>query len=126
MFEAQQNVPSVSAQAAETRNERRSVVSGLTGRQAPLGNHHGHGPAQLRSETSTNSGARRMRQMYAGDVETEVVGDDAMNDQMDDILVEGINDTANERPACRRHTTNGTRQRNAHMDFSAGRNDPAA
>ncbi len=62
-FEAQQNVPSASAQAAETRNERRSVVSGLTGHQAPLGNHHGHGPAQLRSKTLTDSGAMRMRQM---------------------------------------------------------------
>ncbi len=108
LFEAQQNVPSASAQAAEARNERRSVVSGLTGRQAPLGNYHGHGPAQLCSETSMNSGARRMRQMYAGEVETEVVGDDAMNDQMDDILVEGINDTTNKRPACCPRKTNGT------------------
>jgi hypothetical protein len=109
LFEAQQNVPSASAQAAEARNERRSVVSGLTGRQAPLGNYHGHGPAQLRSKTLTDSGAMRMRQMYAGDVETEVVGDDAMNNQMDDILVEGINDTANEHPTCCRRTTNSTR-----------------
>jgi hypothetical protein len=77
-------VPSVSAQAVETRNERRSVVSGLTGRHAPLRNHHGHSPAQLHSKTLMNSGTRRMRQMYAGDVETEVVGDDAMNNQMDD------------------------------------------
>jgi len=80
LFEAQRNVNSASVQAVETRNERCSVVSGLTGCQAPLGNHHGGGPAQLRSKTLTNSGARRMRQMYAGDVETEVVGDDAMND----------------------------------------------
>jgi hypothetical protein len=64
--------------------------------------------------------------MYAGDVETEVVGDDAMNDQMDNILVEGINDTANERPARCCRITNGICWQNAHMDFSAGRNDPAA
>jgi hypothetical protein len=126
LFEAHQNVPSASAQAAETRNEGCSVVSGLTGCQAPLGNHHGCSPAQLRSKTLMNSGARRMRQMYAGDVETEVVGDDAMNNQMDDILVEGINDTANERPACCRLTTNVTCRQNAHTDFSAGRNNPAA
>ena len=31
LFEAQQNVPSASAQLAETRNERRMVLSGLTG-----------------------------------------------------------------------------------------------
>ena len=31
LLEAQQNVPSASAQAAELRSERRSVVSGLTG-----------------------------------------------------------------------------------------------
>jgi hypothetical protein len=37
LFEAQQNVPSASAQLAESRNERCMVVSGLTGRQAPLG-----------------------------------------------------------------------------------------
>ncbi len=126
LFEAQQNVPSASAQAVETGNERRSVVSGLMGCQASLGNHHGCGPAQLRSKTSTNITARRMRQMYAGDVEIEVVGDDAMHDQMDDILVEGINDTANEHPACHCCTTNGTCQQNAHMEFSAGRNDLAA
>jgi hypothetical protein len=34
-FEALQNVPSASAQAAELRSERRSVVAGLMGRQAP-------------------------------------------------------------------------------------------
>ncbi len=64
--------------------------------------------------------------MYAGDVETKVVGDDAMNNLMDDILVEGINGTAYEHPACCRRTTYGTCQQNAHMDFSAGRNNPAA
>ncbi len=58
LFEAQLNVPSASAQAAETRNERHSVVSGLTGHQVPLGNHHVCSSAQLCSKTSTNSGAR--------------------------------------------------------------------
>jgi hypothetical protein len=84
LFEAQQNVPSASAQAAKTRNEWCSVVSGLTRHQAPLGNYHGHGPAQLCSKTSTNIGARRMGQMYVGGVEFEVMGDDAMSDKMDD------------------------------------------
>jgi hypothetical protein len=93
LFEAQQNVPSTSAQAAETRNERRSVVSGLTGRQAPLGNNHGCAPAKLRLETLTNIGARRIRQMYVGDVDFEGMDDDAMNNQMDDLLVECMNNT---------------------------------
>jgi hypothetical protein len=54
------------------------------------------------------------------------MGDDAMNNQMDDLLVKGINDTAKECPACCRHTNNIAHCRNAHMDFGAGRNDPAA
>jgi hypothetical protein len=44
--------------------------------------------------------------MYAGDVETNVMSDDAMNNQMDDFFVEGINDTANDCPACHRCTNN--------------------
>ena len=128
LFEAQQNVPSASAQLAETRNERRMVVSGLTGRQAPLGSNHGRAPAQLRSETSRNVGTGRMRQMVVGDVDVEVMGDGAMDDLMDDLLVEGFDDTANKRPSCCRRTNNGdgVRRRNANIDFGAGRNDPAA
>jgi hypothetical protein len=40
LFEAQQNIPSVSAQVGEVRDERRSIVAGLVGCQAPLGHHH--------------------------------------------------------------------------------------
>ena len=102
------------------------VVSGLTGRQAPLGSNHGRAPAQLRSETSRNVGTGRMMQMVVGDVDVEVMGDGAMDDLMDDFLVEGFDDTANERPACRHRTNNGVRRRNANIDFGAERNDPAA
>jgi hypothetical protein len=49
-----------------------------------------------------------------------------MNEQMDDLLVEGINDTANKRPACCHHTNNGACCWNAHKDFGAGRNGLAA
>ncbi len=126
LFEAQQNVPSASAQAAEIRNERRSVVSGLTGRQALLGNHHSHGPAQLRSETLTNIGARWMRQISVRDVDFEVMGDDAMRNQMDNLLVEGFNDTTNEFPACCHCTNDSACRQNAHMDCGAERNDLAA
>ncbi len=122
-------MPSASAQAAETRSERRSVVSGLTGRQAPLGNHPaGQRPVQLRTETSRNAGSARMRQMHIGDVNVEVLGDDAMNARLDEefLLVEGVDDTVDERPARRRRTQNGVRRRNANIDFGAGRNDPAA
>ncbi len=83
-FESQQNLPSASAQAAEIRSERRSVVSSLMGRQAPLGNSHGQGSVQLRTETSRNAGSRRMRQMSVGDYNVEVLGNDAMNDRNDE------------------------------------------
>ena len=128
LFESQQNLPSASAQAAEIRNERRSVATTLMGRQAPLGNHHGQGPVQLRTETARNAGSGRMRQMSVGDYNVEVVGNDAMNERVDEesLLVEGVDDTADERPARRRRTNSGVRRRNTHMDFGAGRNDPAA
>lgn len=128
VFESQQNLPSASAQAAAIRSERRSVVSSLTGRQAPLGNSHGQGPVQLRTETSRNAGSAGMRQMSVGDYNVEVVGDDAMNDRIDEdsLLVEGVDDTADVRPARRRRTNSGVRRRNANIDFGAGRNDPAA
>jgi hypothetical protein len=126
LFEAQQNMPSVSIQASESRSERRSVVSGLTGRQAPLGNHQGQRPVQLCTETSRNIGTVKQRHM--GDFNVEVLGDDMMNKRMDEefLLVEGLDDTIDERPACWRWTNNGARRRNANIDFGAGRNDPAA
>ena len=130
LIEAQQNMPSASAQAAESRSERRSVVSGLTGRQAPLGHHPaGQRPIQLRTETSRNDGTlRRMRQMNMGGVNVEVLGDDAMKERLDEefMLVEGIDDAVEERPARRRCTQNGVCRRNANIDFGAGRNDLAA
>ena len=100
LFEAQQNMPSASAQAAESRSERCSVVAGLTGRQAPLGNHQGQHPIQLCTETSRNIGTARQRQMHMGDFNAEVLGDETMNERIDEeFLVEGLDDIANERPA---------------------------
>jgi hypothetical protein len=118
LFEAQQNNPSVSAQAGEVRDERRSVVAGLVGRQAPLGRHHGQGPVSLHNELARNTGNANLRQQIIGNVDTEVVG---ANDAMDDDLVEGYDDVANERPARRRRTMNGVRRRNVHME-----SDPAS
>ncbi len=128
LFEAQQNMPSASAQASESRSERRSVVSGLVGRQAPLSNHHGQRPVQLCTETSRNIGTVRQRQMHMGDFNVEVLGDDTMNEMMDEefLLVEGLDDTVDERPARWCQTNNGVRHQNANIDFGAGRNDPAA
>jgi len=127
-FEALQNVPSVSAQAAELRSERRSVVAGLMGRQAPLGNHTGHRPVQLRTETSPNFGTPRMRQRNMGNFNVEVVDDAMMNERIleEEFLVEGVDDSMEERPARRRRINSGVRRRNANIDFGAGRNDPAA
>jgi hypothetical protein len=100
LFEAQQNIPSASAQAAETRSERHSVVSGLTGRQAPLSNHQGQRPVQLHTKTSRNIGTARQRQMHMEEFNVEVLGDDTRNERMDDkFLVKGLDDTVDERPA---------------------------
>ena len=103
-------------------------MSSLMGRQAPLGNSHGQGPVQLRTETSRNAGSGRMRQMSVGDYNVEVVGNDAMNDRNDEdsLLVEGVDDTVEERPARRRCANSRVCRRNANIDFGAGRNNPAA
>jgi hypothetical protein len=78
-----------------------SVVSGLMGQQAPLGNHQGQHPVQLHTETSRNIGTVRQRQMHMGDFNVEVLGDDTMNKRMDEefLLVEGLDDTVDEGPA---------------------------
>jgi hypothetical protein len=111
LFEAQQNMPSASAQTSESRSKRRSVVSGLTRRQAPLGNHQGQRPVQLCTETSRNIGTVRQRQMHMGDFNMEVLGDDTMNERMDEefLLVEGLDDTVDEHPARQHQTNNGVR-----------------
>jgi len=46
----------------------------------------------LRTETSRNLGTGQMRLMHMGDVNMEVLGDDAMNDRLDIqiFLVEGV------------------------------------
>jgi hypothetical protein len=94
-------MPSASAQASESRSERCSVVSGLTGQHAPLGNHQGLGPIQLCTETSRNIEPVRQRQMHMGDFNMEVLGDDTMNERMDEeiLFVEGSDDTVDEHPA---------------------------
>ncbi len=110
LFEALQNVVSVSDQAAVDRSERQSVVAGLTGCQAPLGSYTTRQrPVQLRSETSRNIGTPRMRQMHMGDVNVKVLGDEMMNERLDEefLLVEGIHDAIEERPARQRQTNSG-------------------
>jgi hypothetical protein len=66
--------------------------------------------------------------MNMGDFNVEVVGEDTINNERmeDEFLVEGLDDTVNERPARWRQTNNGVRCRNINIDFGAGRNDPAA
>ena len=108
-FEAIENNPSASAQAAEVATQRRNVVSSVMGRQAPLGHHPGTGPVQLPTETRGSnrpvSGSVRRRQQSVGDFETEILGDN----------VEGVDDTENRRPAQRSRTQlNGTCRRNVH------------
>jgi hypothetical protein len=66
--------------------------------------------------------------MNMGDFNVEVLGEDTINNERmeDEFLVEGLDDTVNERPARRRQTNTGVRCRNRNIDFGAGRNDPAA
>jgi hypothetical protein len=97
-------MPSASTLAAETRGERCMVVSGLIEHQAPLGNNNGCGPAQLHTETLRNIGNGGMGQMHIGDVEVKVVGYEAMDDRVDELLVEGFDYDANKCPARRHHT----------------------
>jgi hypothetical protein len=42
--------------------------------------------------------------MHMGDFNVEVLGDDTINERMDEefLLVEGLDDTVDERPACQR------------------------
>ena len=63
--------------------------------------------------------------MNMGDFNVEVLGEDTINNERmeDNFLVEGLNDTFDERPAHWCRTNNGVR---CHIDFGAGRNDPAA
>jgi hypothetical protein len=128
LFEAQQNMPSASAQASESRSKRCSVVSGLMGWQAPLGIHQGQRPVRLCTETLRNIETVRQRQMHMGDFNVEVLGDDMMNERMDEefLLVEGLDDAVDEHPARWRWTNKSVRHWNANIDFGAGRNDPAA
>jgi hypothetical protein len=49
--------------------------------------------------------------MNMGDFNMEVMGEDTINERMDDnFLVEGLDDTVDERPARRRRTHNGVRR----------------
>ena len=93
-------MPSASAQAAESRSKRRSVVAGSTGQQAPLSNHQGQRPIQLCTEMLRNIGTARQRQMHMGDFNAEVLGDETMNERIDEeFLVEGLDDTADKQQA---------------------------
>ena len=96
VFEAQQNQLTRSAQDAAVREERRSVVASLVGRQAPLGFHRSNvGPIQLRTETSRNNDIPVLRRQVVGNVDAETIyengGDDA-NVADDGEFLEGRDD----------------------------------
>ena len=121
VFHAQENHIPANVQAAAARDERRSVVASLVGAQAPLGV-RGGGRAQLRTETSRNNDAPRMRQQVVGTVDSEVV---ILDHEEDDDLVEGFDDIGRRRAAPRRR--NGTYRRNVHAGrFSPENNDPSS
>ena len=120
VFQAQENQIPANAQAAAARSERRSIVASLVGAQAPLG-FQGGARAQLRTETSRNNDAPRMRQQVVGVVNSEVVDGDE-----DDDLVEGTDDVGHRRASPRRRT--GVYHRNIHSStgFSPQNNDPSS
>lgn len=119
VFQAQENQIPANAQAAAARNERRSIVASLVGVQAPLG-FQGGGRARLRTETSRNNDALRMRQQVVGVVNSEVVDVDE-----DEDLMEGIDDVGHRRAAPRRRT--GVYHHNIHSTgFSPQNNDPSS
>ena len=124
LFEAASSHPTNSSQADAARSEQRSVVASLTGRQAPLGIRNG--PAQLRTETTRNRGAPVMRQQIVGNVDAETVYEGG-DEEGDEFAEEGYGDVVHRYAAPRRRTiTNGTRQRNIHLDFSPDGNDPSS
>ena len=67
-----------------------------------------------------------MRSQVVGNVNVERVN--LVDAEGNSELVEGRDDTAQQIPAPRQHTNNGTRQRNIHTDggFQAGQNDLSA
>ena len=124
------DTPTRSGQAAQDRDQRRTTVTNLIGRQAPLGT-RGNGPATLRTKTLRNNGSREMRQQVIGGVDVERT--DAKNDQAPpsplNDLAEGSGDVEQRVPAPRRRFGNGTRRTNVHLThlnpgFDATNNDP--
>jgi hypothetical protein len=122
-------MPSASTQAAESRGERLNVISGLMGCQATLGHH----PAsqctvQLRTKTLWNAGTAKMRQMHMGGMNAKVLRDNMKNERLDEefMLVEGIDNAVEKRPAYQCWMQNGMRRHNSNIDFGASRNDPTA
>jgi hypothetical protein len=118
LFEAQQSQVSRNARTVAARNERRTTVTSIMGRSAPLGAHGSDRPAQLRTETSRNTGAARFRQQVVGEVNAERVQ-----------LEEGRDDTVRRSPAPLRQTQSGVRRRNVLLggsNFSPGGNDPSS
>ena len=131
VFEAQQNQLTRSAQDAAVREERRSVVASLVGRQAPLGFHRSNvGPIQLRTETSRNNDIPVLRRQVVGNVDAETIyengGDDA-NVADDGEFLEGRDDVGYRHSAPRRRIRNGIRRRNVHIEgFGPEDNDPSS
>jgi hypothetical protein len=135
VFEAQQNQPTRNMQDAAVRDERRSVVASLAGRQAPLGfrgSSNGR-PASLRTETSRNndvpSSTRLLRRQVVGNVDAETIYDNGGEDDADvfDDYEEGRDDVGRRRAAPRRRISNGVRRRNVHTaGFGPDDNDPSS
>ncbi len=67
----------------------------------------------LHNELARNTGNASLQQQITGDVNVEVMG---ANDAIDDDLVEGYDNVANEQPAPHHRTMNGVRRKNVHTE----------
>ena len=122
LFQAKENQITNNAVAAETRNERQSVMASIVGGQAPLGFWGNSTHAQLRTETSRNNDLPRMRQQIIGEVNSERlhVGPD------EGVLVKGRDDVGRCRAAPCRRLLNGIHHCNIQIGFSLESNNPSS
>ena len=118
---ATDNQTTNNAVAAETSNERQSVITSIVDGQAPLGFWANSSRVLLRTETSRNNDLPQMRQQIIGEINLE--RRHAGPDEGD--LVEGGDDVGCRAAPCR-HLLNGVHHHNIHLGFSPESNNPSS
>jgi hypothetical protein len=119
LFEAVKSQTLTNNRTVAARAQRAQIGASLVGRQAPLG-YEGMGPANLRSETSSNKGVPELSQRTVGTGHAARVGI-----RHGSSLIEGMDDTRSVHQAPRNLNQNGTIHRNVHIPgFNSTINDP--